>query len=135
MQESKSNMPRQELVFEKEVDGQRFEVIKTYDSQFAREVFDDMEEQAQAHLWEWLVNESYAPEDIPMPGTPARNDFLWEEALDAAREDGRLSFFVVIEGVGRGSKCVYVSPDWPSSETFFRMRMGKFSGALRGSVL
>jgi hypothetical protein len=24
----------------------------------------------------------------------------------------------VIEGAGRGSKCVYVSPDWPSAEAF-----------------
>jgi hypothetical protein len=120
-------MPRQELVLEKEVKGQRIEVIKTYDTQFAREVFDDIEELAKAHLWEWLVNESYAPEDIPMAGTPERNEFLWEEASEAAREDGRLSFFVVTEGVGRGSKCLYVSPDWPSAETFLRTRMSKVS--------
>jgi hypothetical protein len=122
-------MPRQELFFEREVGGQRIEVIKTYDTHFAREVFDDMGELARAHLWEWLVDESYAPEDIPLPGTPDRGDFLWEEAMDAAREDGKLSFLVVIEGVGRGSKCVYVSPDWPSAEAFLKMQMGKLSAA------
>jgi hypothetical protein len=111
-------MPRQKLFFEKEVGERRIEVIKTYDRTFAHDAFGDMDEAAQAHLWQSLgIDESYDSEEIPAP--PNRSDFLWEEMSDAAREDGSLlSFFVVTETAGRQSKRLYVSPDWPSAEVF-----------------
>jgi hypothetical protein len=49
---------------------------------------------------------------------------LWEELLEAAREDGSLlSFFVVNEATGSRSESLYVSPDWPSAEAFARSRI------------
>jgi hypothetical protein len=53
-----------------------------------------------------------------------RADFLWEELLEAAREDGNLlSFFVVNEAKGNVSESIYVSPDWPSAEAFAKKRI------------
>ena len=118
----RAKMPRQELVFEKEIGDRRIEVIKTYDQAFARDAFEDMDEAAQAHLWQSLgIDESYESEELPPQ--PDRRDFLWEEAWDAAREDGSLlSFFVVTEAIGRRVENLYVSPDWPSAEAFAMAR-------------
>ncbi|GAC1431397.1 MAG: hypothetical protein NVS1B11_12100 [Terriglobales bacterium] len=42
--------------------------------------------------------------------------FLWEELLDAAREDRNLlEFFRVNEINGSVSENPYISPDWPSA--------------------
>jgi hypothetical protein len=99
--------------------------LKTYDRSYAREVFGNMDEGAQTHLWNSLgVDENYEPADVPPPHGPDSGDFLWEELLDAAREDGSvLSFFVVSEAKGSNSKGVYVSPDWPSAEAFAKSRI------------
>src|ERR1039458_9425344 len=103
-------MPQQELFFERKIGERLIEVNKTYDRNFAREAFEKMGEQAQSRLWQSLgIEGSYAPEDIPDASDPNRTDFLWEELLDAAREDGSvLSFFVVTEGNGNGSESLYV---------------------------
>jgi len=111
-------MPQQETFFENEIDGRRIAVIKTYDQKLAREAFDAMDVSAHTRLWQSLdVDASHDPEDIP--SSPDREDFLWEELSDAAREDGSvLSFFVVTEAHGARSESLYVSPDWPSAEAF-----------------
>jgi hypothetical protein len=114
-------MPRQQLFLKREVGGRRIEVVKTYDQHFAREAFEDMDDAAQAHLWQTLgIGESYELEEID---SPDRGDILWEEMSDAAREDGNLrSFFVVTEAIGSRSGHLYVSPDWPSAEAFAERR-------------
>jgi len=112
-------MPQQELFFERRVGERTIEVIKTYDRTFAREAFDMMEEAAQTQLWQSLdIEQTYDVTDIPTLSSPDRADFLWEELLDAAREDGSLLSFFVVAEVGRTSKSLYVSPDWPSAEAF-----------------
>ena len=59
--------------------------------------FNNMDEAARKFLWNSLgINENYDAADVPPIDDPASEDFLWEELLDSAREDGNLlSFFVV----------------------------------------
>src|SRR4051812_31798563 len=110
-------MPKQEVFFEQIRGGHRVEVLKTYDQSFAREAFDNMESDAQAYLWNALrIEDTYDPTELPPAQDPDRGDFLWDELLEAAREDGNLlSFFVVNEADGTMSTTLYVSPDWPSA--------------------
>jgi hypothetical protein len=44
-------MPSQEVFFSQEFEGKKIEVVKTYDSHFAREAFENMDEHAQTLLW------------------------------------------------------------------------------------
>ncbi len=119
-------MPQQEILFEEKTGDGRIEILKVYDRVYAREAFGNMDETAQKFLWNSLgINETYDVADVPPIDDPASEDFLWEELLDAAREDGNLlSFFVVNEAKGSTSISLYVSPDWPSAETFAKGRLG-----------
>lgn len=107
----------------------RIEVLKVHDRTYARESFKNMDEVALKFLWNSLgVNENYDAADVPSTDHPARGDFLWEELVDAAREDGNLlSFFVVNEQNGSVSTSLYVSPDWPSAEAFAKNRLATAS--------
>ena len=118
-------MPQQEMFFEQVAGDRRVEVLKTYDRSYAREAFGDMDEAAQAFLWNSLgISEAYDAADVPSRQDTASGDFLWEELLEAAREDGNLlSFFVVSEANGPRLRSLYVSPDWPSAEAFAKNRM------------
>ncbi len=117
-------MPQQELFFEQATGDRRIQVLKTYDPAYAREVFNEMDDAAQALLWKSLdIEKSYDTTDLPSPTDPDRADFLWEELLESAREDVRLnpnlrSFFVVSEIRGAAPQSLYVSADWPSAESF-----------------
>ncbi len=126
-------MPQQEVFFEQVTGDRRIQVLKTYDSAFAREVFDEMDDDAQTILWNSLdIEQTYDAADLPSPGDPDRADFLWDELLDAAREDVRLnpslrSFFVVNEIRSATPQSLYVSSDWPSAETFAKNLLVKVS--------
>jgi hypothetical protein len=117
-------MPQQEVFFEQQMGDCRIEVLKTYDQRYAYEAFQEISEVAQSHLWDSLkVEGTFDPTDIPPPDDPDSAEFLWEALLDAAREDGQLcSFFVVNETRDGKSNCLYVSPDWPSAERFAMQR-------------
>jgi len=123
-------MPQQELFFEQEVDGTHIEVLKVYDQNYAREAFREMDADARAFLWNSLkIDENY--EDTPASDEPGAEDFLWDELLDSAREDGNLlSFFVVNEKRPGKKGFLYVSPDWPSAEEFAKKRIGE-QGVIR----
>jgi hypothetical protein len=118
-------MPPQEVFFEQKSGDRRIEVLKVYERSYAREAFGNMDEAARKFLWNALgINDTYDAADVPPIDSPAAEDFLWEELLDAAREDGNLlSFFVVNEAKGRISESLYVSPDWPSAEAFAKRRL------------
>jgi hypothetical protein len=118
-------MPHQEKFFEQQTGDRRVEVFKTYDRRYAREAFGNMDEAAQTYLWSSLgISETYDSADVPRRDGPDGEDFLWEELLEAAREDGNLlSFFVVNEAEGNQTKSLYVSPDWPSAEAFAKNRI------------
>jgi len=118
-------MPKQQIFVEQITGERRVEVLKTYDRSYAREAFGKMDEAAQMYLWSTLgIDEAYDPTDVPPRHDPDSEDFLWEELLEAAREDGNLlSFFVVNEAKGSLSESLYVSPDWPSAEAFAKSRI------------
>jgi len=124
-------MPRQEVFFEQAAGDRRVQVLKTYDPGYAREVFDEMNDDAQALLWKSLdIERTYDAADLPSPTHPCRADFLWDELLDAAREDVRLdpglrSFFVVSEFHSAALRSLYVSADWPSAESFARALLAR----------
>jgi len=118
-------MPQQEVFFEQKTGDKRVEVLKVYDRNYAREAFGNMDRAAQTYLWSSLgISENYDSGDVPSIDDPDAEDFLWEELLEAAREDGNLlSFFVVNEANGSVSESLYVSPDWPSAEAFAKRRV------------
>jgi hypothetical protein len=126
-------MPQQELFLREEAAGRVIEVLKTYDPAYAREVFEEMDDDAQSTLWNSLeIEHNYDSTDLPSPTDPNRPDFLWDELMDSAREDVRLdpnlrSFFVVNETRGKSPQSLYVSPDWPSAEKFAKNRLRTIS--------
>ena len=117
-------MPRQEVFFEQRAGDQRVEVLKTYDRSYAREVFKGIDGDAREALAAALeLEKNYEAADIPAPDSSDYDEFLWDELLEAAREDVRkdpnlYSFFVVSEARSARSQDLYVSPDWPSAEAF-----------------
>jgi hypothetical protein len=81
----------------------------------------DAQTQLQTSL---RIEENYNADEAPQPNDPDISDLLWDELLDAAREDGNLlSFFIVSEASGNASELLYVSADWPSAETFAKERI------------
>jgi hypothetical protein len=117
-------MPREEVFFEQRTGNGRVEVLKTYDRSYAREVFDGIDTEARKALAAALeLEKNYDPADIPASDGSDYDDFLWDELLEAAREDVRddpnlYSFFVVSEAKSAQSQDLYISPDWPSAEIF-----------------
>ena len=128
-------MPKQETFFEEQNGSRQVTVLKSYDQGYARETFREMDSEAQKHLWAALKPEEiYEPANLPKLDDP--NDvngeaeaFLWDELLEQAREDGNLlSFFIVNETVGSHTEKLYVSPDWPSAESFAVSRLATIAG-------
>lgn len=119
-------MPRQETFFEQQSGAAKIEVLKSYDSGYAREAFKNMDDDALKRLWASLdVEKTYDAAELPALGQPSGEgeDFLWDELLDSAREYGNeVSFFIVNEVHGSRTKSIWVSPDWPSAERFARER-------------
>jgi hypothetical protein len=109
----------QETFLDQEVGMNRFAVTKIYDSFLARDAFDDMNPLALGHLSESLaIEEQYDPADIPQSADDYL-EFLWDEMIESAREDGqRCSFFVVTHVSSQGELPLYVSGDWPSAEEY-----------------
>ena len=107
------------------------EVLKTYDRSYAREVFGSIGDDARKALEAALdIGANYEPADIPDPNGSEYDDFLWEELLEAAREDVRqdpnlYSFFVVSETRAGKTADLYVSPDWPSAEAFAKKLLAR----------
>ena len=120
-------MPKQETIFEQQDGEIKIEVLKSYDFGYAREAFRNMDDEALKQLWTVLeVEKAYDAADLPPLGQPdgAGEDFLWDELADSAREYGNeLSFFIVNETHGKKSESLWVSPDWPSAETFAKARL------------
>jgi hypothetical protein len=113
-------MPTQETFLDRKTGDKRIQVIKTYDQRRARVAFEEMNEAAQAFLWQSLkVEQSYEASDLPPLHSAEWEEFLWEELLEESREDGNvLSFFIVTASIGATTTALYVSPHWPSAEQF-----------------
>ena len=122
-------MPRQETFLHESVNDVTVEVIKTYDLQYAREVFKNLTEEAMTSIALALeVNKNYAPKDIPSAGTTEYEEFIWDELSESAREDARQSptldsFFVVCETRKGKTEELYLSTDWPSADRFAKKRL------------
>ena len=120
-------MPKQETFLERQNGETKIEVLKSYDSGYAREAFRNMDDEALKQLWTVLeVEKTYDAADLPPLGQPdgAGEDFLWDELLESAREYGQeVSFFIVNETRDKRSESVWVSPDWPSAESFAKGRL------------
>src|SRR4051794_31994195 len=88
-------MPMQEVFLEEVVKGRTFRILKTYDSRFAHEAFGEMSGDALEALAASLdLKGKLDDSDIPAPEDINYADFLWEEVLENAREEGStLSFF------------------------------------------
>ncbi|HEX4028938.1 MAG TPA: hypothetical protein VHX20_01165 [Terracidiphilus sp.] len=126
-------MPQQETFLIEEANDVVVEVLKTYDPAYAREVFDNVDDEAQKCLAAALeIEKNYAPEDVPNPNGPDYAEFLREELSEASLEDVRqspkvYSFFVVTETKAGKPKDVYVSADWPSAQEFAKKRLASAS--------
>jgi hypothetical protein len=122
-------MPQQEVFFEERAGDRLIVVLKTYDPSYAREVFDNVDDEAMNSLAAALeIEKNYDPEDIPTPTGPGYDDFLWAELSEASLEDARqsprlYSFFVVIETKAGNAEEIYISADWPSAEEFAKRRL------------
>lgn len=113
-------MPLQETFLKREVNGRRLRVVKSYDSAFARDAFDHMEPMALDFLKHSLdLDSKYDPAALPPPSASEYAGVLWEEIEDGARESWHaFSYFVVLSDVNGTPQPLYVSPDWPSAESF-----------------
>jgi len=113
-------MPRQETFLEREVNGHQLQVVKSYDSVFAREVFDQMEPTALDFLKHRLdLKTKYDPAELPSSSDSDYAGALWEEIEEGSREDwNTFSYFVVLSASKGTSQPLFVSPDWPSAEAF-----------------
>jgi hypothetical protein len=122
-------MPQQEIFLSERTNDTTVQVLKTYDRSYAREVFNDVGDDALKSLAVALeINAKYEPADIPDPGGAEYKEFLWEELCDAALEDVRqspqlFSFFVVTETKAGKAEHFYISTDWPSAEEYARGRI------------
>jgi hypothetical protein len=104
-------LPQQETFLDQPTPRGRIEVLKTYDRTYAREAFSEMDDAALHSLWKAL--------EIDEDFTVEADVLLWDELVEQSREDqSSFSFFVVNEITDRGTKSLYVSPDWPSAEAF-----------------
>jgi hypothetical protein len=123
-------MPREEVFFEQRTGNRRVEVLKIYDRSYAREVFNGIDTEARKALAAALeLEKNYESADIPAPDGSDYDAFLWDELLEAAREDVRndpnlYSFFVVSEARSAKAQDLYISPDWPSAEAFAKKCLG-----------
>lgn len=106
-------MPKQQKLLQFRSGGAKVSVLKSYDRQFAREAFNQMDEAAQLRLANCLDIEGLDPD------AASSEDALWDELVQQSREDWNLfSFFIVRTREANRSRELYVSPDWPSAEAF-----------------
>jgi len=115
-------MPSQELYLEKKAGSDVFQVLKTYDTAFARETFAGMDDAAIEHLSKSLsISEEFPPDEMQTSQDDLA-DLIWEEMYDSAREQGQTrSYFVVRRSSLSGEKFLYVSGDWPSAEAYVHL--------------
>ena len=124
-------MPQQETFLHESVNDVTVEVIKTYDPQYAREVFKSLSEEAFTSVALALeLTKNYSRDDIPSAGTNEYVEFIWDELSESAREDVRQSpilssFFVVCETRNGKTEELYLSADWPSADRIAKERLAQ----------
>lgn len=117
-------MPQQTSFFDQTVGDTRIEVLKSYDEAFAREAFDQMNEDALEFLARSLDLNGSDTEVALNPESPEYADSIWDELKDGAREDwNSFSYFIVAEESAGRTAPLFVSADWPSAEAFAKRRI------------
>jgi hypothetical protein len=117
-------MPSQEVYFDERADGREIRVLKTYDSHFAREAFDQMSEDAKAVLVQALLDEGATLD------ADSGDEGLWQAIEEGAREDwNSFSYFVVQENGDHSPHYLFVSSDWPSAELYAKRQLASVSEA------
>jgi hypothetical protein len=113
-------VPAQEKIYDRQTGDGRICIVKTYDSGFAKEVFDEMDPGVLAMLVDSLhLDQTYDASDLPSPDDSEYPEFVWESLMEDAREDGaERSFFVVYRNDHNGQANLLVSPDWPTAEAY-----------------
>jgi len=119
-------MQSQELYLEKKAGSDVFQVLKTYDTAFAKETFASMDEAAIEHLSKSLsISEECPPDELPASPDDLA-DLIWEEMDDSAREQGQTrSYFIVRRSSPSSDDFLYVSGDWPSAEAYVNLVTAK----------
>ena len=81
-----------------------------------------MDDAALDHLAASLdISSNYEEADVPARTAIEYSDFIWDEMVDSAREDGNVSsYFIVTESKPPIEKDLFVSPDWPTAEAYVR---------------
>ena len=111
-------MSAQEVFFAEKAGGREIVVIKTYDSNLAREAFDQMSEDAKAVLAQTLSEEGATLE------AGSGDEDLWQAIEEGAREDwNSFSYFVVQEKENDSPQYVFVSSGWPSAELYAKRQL------------
>ncbi len=109
-------MPQQETYYEQTSGGRTIAVVKSYDRDFAREAFDEMDSSALAFL---RTSMSVEASDHVASSEMESSDALWEEIEEGSREDwNSFSYFIVTETLTGASRSLFVSADWPTAEAF-----------------
>jgi hypothetical protein len=117
-------MPQQTSFLDQTVGGTRIEVLKSYDKAFARQTFDQMDEEALVFLASSLDLNSSDTEIGLSTEDPDYADSIWEEMNEGAREDwDSFSYFIVAEQSAGRTATLYVSADGPSAEAFAKKRI------------
>jgi len=103
-------MPSQELYLEKKAGSDVFQVLKTYNTTFAKEAFAAMDEGAFEHLSKSLsISEEYTADEMPNSADDLEG-LIWEEMYDSASEHGQIkSYFIVRRSSPSGDDLLYVS--------------------------
>jgi hypothetical protein len=123
-QEIGGDMPRETSFLEQTIGNTKIEVLKSYDKAFAREAFDQMDEDALEFLAKSLHLDSVETASDLSPKDPDYADSIWEEMADGAREDwDSFSYFIVAQDLAGETSQLFVSADWPSAEAFAKKRI------------
>jgi hypothetical protein len=115
-------MPSQELYLEKKAGLDTFQVLKSYDTAFAKEAFAAMNEGAIQHLSTSLsISEEYPADEMPT-SPDGLADLVWEAMYDSSNEFLKTkSYFIVKRTSANREEFLYVSGDWPSAESYVEL--------------
>jgi hypothetical protein len=118
-------MPEQEIFFSESLNGKHVQVIKTYDSQLAREAFEQMDDNSKNVLKQTLLTEGVFDFGKPEETT---DDDLWQGVEDGAREDwNSFSYFIVLEKSREASRYLFACSDWPTAERVAKLNLSALS--------
>ncbi|MDW5266669.1 MULTISPECIES: hypothetical protein [Acidobacteriaceae] len=110
-------MPSQEIFLKLESDGKHIEVVKTYDSAFAKEAFAEMNDDAKAFLGKSLIEDGV----LEASELPFSDDDLWQGVEEGAREDWNSFSYFVVREEGSERRDLFVSSNWPVAERFAKL--------------